>query len=50
MRISWLDCDCVNKTLDDDWADLPLTEQEESELKQGRENIKNGYFLTLSEL
>ena len=34
---------------DDDWADAPLTEEEEEALRQGRENAKNGNYLTLSE-
>ena len=40
----------MDSTLEDDWADLPLTPEEEEDLKQGRENMKNGDFLTLSEL
>ena len=40
----------MDSTLEDDWADLPLTAEEEEDLKQGRENMKNGDFLTLSEL
>lgn len=36
---------------DDDgsWADLPLTEEEERQLAIGRENAKNGKYLTLTE-
>ena len=36
---------------DDDgsWADAPLTEEEERQLAIGRENAKNGKYLTLSE-
>ena len=34
---------------DDDWADAPLTEEEEEALRQGRENAKNGNYLTLAE-
>ena len=34
---------------DDDWADAPLTEEEEEGLRQGRENAKNGNYLTLAE-
>ena len=33
----------------DDWADAPLTEDEEKALKQGREDFKNGNYLTLAE-
>lgn len=33
----------------DDWADAPLTEEEEEALRQGRENAKNGNYLTLAE-
>ena len=33
----------------DDWADAPLTEEEEEALRQGRENAKNGNYLTLDE-
>ena len=33
----------------DDWADAPLTEEEEEALRQGRENAKNGDYLTLAE-
>ena len=32
----------------DDWADAPLTEEEEG-LRQGRENAKNGNYMTLEE-
>ena len=34
---------------DDDWADAPLTAEEEEALRQGRENAKNGNYLTLAE-
>ena len=34
---------------DDDWADAPLTEEEEEALRQGREDFKNGDYLTLEE-
>ena len=34
---------------DDDWADAPLTEEEEEALRQGREDFKNGTYLTLAE-
>ncbi|MBQ3646414.1 MAG: hypothetical protein IJM82_01145 [Synergistaceae bacterium] len=34
---------------DDDWADAPLTPEEEEGLRQGRENFKNGNYLTLQE-
>ena len=34
---------------DDNWADAPLTEEEEEALRQGRENAKNGNYLTLAE-
>ena len=40
----------MNNALDDDWADSILTEDEEDALKQGRENIKHGDFMTLSDL
>ncbi len=33
----------------DDWADAPLTEEEEEALRQGREDFKNGNYLTLAE-
>lgn len=33
-----------------DWADMPLTADEETGLKKGRENIKSGDFMTLAEL
>ena len=33
----------------DDWADAPLTPEEEEGLRQGRENAKNGDYLTLAE-
>ena len=33
-----------------DWADMPLTAEEEAGLIQGRENIKSGDFMTLTEL
>ena len=29
-----------------DWADMPLTAEEEAGLIQGRENIKSGDFMT----
>ena len=36
---------------DDDgsWADAPLTAEEEEALRQGRENARNGNYLTLAE-
>ena len=34
---------------DNDWADAPLTPEEEEGLRQGRENAKNGDYLTLKE-
>ena len=36
---------------DDDgsWADAPLTPEEEEGLRRGRENAKNGKYLTLAE-
>ena len=34
---------------DDDWADAPLTEEEEEALRQGREDFKNGNYLTLKQ-
>ena len=33
----------------DDWADAPLTAEEEEALRQGREDFKNGDYLTLDE-
>ena len=33
----------------DDWVDAPLTPEEEEGLRQGRENAKNGDYLTLAE-
>ena len=33
----------------DDWADAPLTPEEEEAMKQARENFKNGDYLTLEE-
>ena len=33
-----------------DWADMPLTAEEEAGLIHGRENIKSGDFMTLTEL
>lgn len=32
------------------WADMPLTTDEEAGLMQGRKNIKSGNFMTLAEL
>lgn len=34
---------------DSDWADAPLTPEEEEALRQGREDFKNGNYLTLEE-
>ena len=34
---------------DDDWADAPLTPEEEEGLRQGRKDFKNGNYLTLEE-
>lgn len=34
---------------DDDWADAPLTPEEEEGLRRGRENAKKGDYLTLAE-
>ena len=34
---------------EDDWADFPLTEEEEEALRQGRENAKNGDYMILEE-
>lgn len=34
---------------DTSWADAPLTEEEEEALRQGREDYKNGDYLTLEE-
>lgn len=31
---------------DGSWADLPLTEEEEEAVRQGREDFKNGKYLT----
>ena len=33
-----------------DWADMPLTAEEEAGLIHGRENIKSGDFMTITEL
>ena len=33
----------------DDWADAPLTEEEEEGLRRGRENARKGDYLTLAE-
>ena len=33
----------------DDWADAPLTAEEEEAIRQGREDFKNGNYLTLEE-
>ena len=33
----------------DDWADAPLTPEEEEGLRQGRENARKGDYLTLAE-
>ena len=42
--LRWSDADD-----NDDWADAPLTEEEEEALRQGREDFKNGDYLTLDE-
>ncbi len=34
---------------DEDWADAPLTEEEEEGLRRGRENARKGDYLTLAE-
>lgn len=34
---------------DSDWADAPLTVEEEAQLERGRENARNGKYLTLAE-
>ncbi|MBQ7544268.1 MAG: hypothetical protein IJT02_04915 [Synergistaceae bacterium] len=34
---------------DDDWADAPLTEEEEAQLEEGRREFTNGEYLTLDE-
>ena len=41
----------LGKNFDDgySWADAPLTPKEEKALRQGRENAKNGDYLTLEE-
>ena len=33
----------------DDWADAPLTPEEEEGLRRGRENARKGDYLTLAE-
>ncbi|MBR0151926.1 MAG: hypothetical protein IJP89_11250 [Synergistaceae bacterium] len=33
----------------DDWADAPLTAEEEEMIRQSREDFKNGDYLTLDE-
>ena len=48
--LRWLSIE--NDEDDDDdgsWADLPLTPEEEEAVRQGRENAKNGKYLTLAE-
>ena len=39
-----------SRTENIDWADMPLTAEEEAGLIQGRENIKSGNFMTPAEL
>ena len=41
----------LGKKFDDgySWADAPLTPEEEEALRQGREDVKNGDYLTLEE-
>ncbi|MBR1657515.1 MAG: hypothetical protein IJ697_03510 [Synergistaceae bacterium] len=34
---------------DDDWADAPLTPEEEEGLRRGRENARKGDYLTLAQ-
>ena len=34
---------------DNDWADAPLTPEEEAQVKQGRKDFKAGEYLTLDE-
>ena len=34
---------------DDDWADAPLTSEEEEGLRRGRENARKGDYLTLAQ-
>ena len=33
----------------DDWADAPLTPEEEEQVEQGRKDFENGEYLTLDE-
>lgn len=35
---------------DDDWADAPLTPEEEAQIEEGREEFARGEYLTLDEL
>ena len=37
------------KEEDDDWADAPLTPEEEEGLRRGRENARKGDYLTLAQ-
>ena len=39
----------IQKEDDDSWADAPLTPEEEEGLRRGRENARNGHYLTLAE-
>lgn len=52
--LKWLRIDEHDENEEDDddgsWADAPLTEEEEEALRQGREDFKNGIYLTLEEL
>ena len=34
---------------DDDWADAPLTPEEEAQIEEGREEFARGEYLTLDE-
>ena len=49
--LNWTDIKNYEEEDDDDgsWADLPLTPEEEEALRRGRENAKNGKYLTLAE-
>lgn len=49
--LNWTDIKNYEEEDDDDgsWADLPLTPEEEEALRRGRENAKNGKYLTLEE-
>lgn len=49
LRGSHIDDNYDEDDDDGSWADLPLTEEEEAQLAIGRENAKNGKYITLAE-